>query len=197
VPAVFVCNNNQWAISVPADRQTASASFAAKPEAYGFPGVVVDGMDPLATFEVVSAALDRAKNPGSSSQPDDPSGRARRPTLIEAVQYRFGAHTTADDPTTYRDEETVAAWRNWDPIPRVETFLRERGSLDDEHVDAIETDVRETVAESIERALDVVADPDDLFADAYAEPTPRVEEQRAYLQRLREKHDDEALLDEN
>ncbi|MFQ3318325.1 MAG: pyruvate dehydrogenase E1 component alpha subunit [Natronomonas sp.] len=197
VPAVFICNNNQWAISVPAEEQTASDSFARKAEAYGFPGVQVDGMDPLATYEVVEEALARAKDPDGSPPAEDAPGRATRPTLIEAVQYRFGAHTTADDPSAYRTDEDVEQWKRWDPIPRLEGYLHGRGSLDDERIDAIETDVTDTVAETIERGTDIEADPDDLFADAYAEPTQRVEEQRAYLNRLREEYGDDALLDEN
>jgi len=95
-PNVFFCNNNQWAISVPRERQTASKTLAQKAQAYGFEGVQVDGMDPLAVYKVTKAAVEKAK---------DPEEGDLRPTLIEAVQYRFGAHTTADDPSVYRDEE--------------------------------------------------------------------------------------------
>jgi pyruvate dehydrogenase E1 component alpha subunit len=193
VPAVFVCNNNQWAISVPAGAQTASRSFAAKADAYGFPGVRVDGMDPLAMFEATSRAVERARRP-ESEPPTDGDWGATRPTLIEAVQYRFGAHTTADDPTVYRDDDELERWKRWDPIPRLETFLRERGSLDDEAIDAIEADVETTVSEAIDRATQTDPDPDDLFADAYAELPDRLEEQRAYLRRLREEYGDDALL---
>ncbi len=196
VPAVLMCNNNQWAISVPASAQTATRTFAEKADAYGFPGVRVDGMDPLATFEVVSEAVERAKDP-DREPPEGASGRATRPTLIEAVQYRFGAHTTADDPTVYRDDEEVERWKQWDPIPRLEAYLRERGTLDDETIDAIETDVTETVADAIDRGTDIEPDPDNLFEYAYAELPDRVEEQREYLQRLREEYGDEALLEDH
>jgi pyruvate dehydrogenase E1 component alpha subunit len=195
VPAIFVCNNNQWAISVPAEAQTASETFAQKADAYGFPGVRVDGMDPLATFEVLTRALERAKDP-DGTPPEGASGRATRPTLVEAVQYRFGAHTTADDPSVYRDDEEVERWKRWDPIPRLERYLSDRGTLDDEAIDAIETEVSETVAEAIDRATDIEADPDDLFADAYAELPDRLEDQRAYLRRLREEYGDGALLED-
>ena len=195
VPAVFVCNNNNWAISVPAEAQTASRTFAAKAEAYGFPGVRVDGMDPLATYEVLTEAVERARDP-DTSPPEGASGRATRPTLVEAVQYRFGAHTTADDPSVYRDDEEVERWKRWDPIPRLEAYLRGRGTLDDESIDAIETEIEATVAEAIDRATAAEPDPEDLFSDAYAEPTERVREQRAYLRRLREEYGDEALLED-
>jgi pyruvate dehydrogenase E1 component alpha subunit len=196
VPAVFVCHNNGWAISVPAERQTASDTFARKAEAYGLPGVRVDGMDPLATYEVVSEALERAKDPDGSPATEG-AGRATRPTLVEAVEYRFGAHTTADDPSAYRDDATVERWREWDPVSRLEGFLRSRGALDDERAQAVGEAVRQTVADAVERASDVEADHRDLFADAYADPTPRVEAQGEYLDRLVETYGREALLEED
>jgi pyruvate dehydrogenase E1 component alpha subunit len=196
VPAVFMCNNNQWAISVPAGKQTASRTFADKAQAYGIPSVRVDGMDPLATFEVVSDAVERARDP-SAEPPEGADGSAARPTLVEAIQYRFGAHTTADDPTVYRDDEEVERWKRWDPIPRLETFLKERGTLDDEAISAIETEIESVVADAIERGTDVEPDPDDLFEDIYAELPDRVVEQREYLRRLREEHGDDALVEEH
>jgi len=187
VPAVFVCNNNGWAISVPRERQTASPTLAGKAAAYGIDGVQVDGMDPLATYEVTRAAVEKAREPG-----DRP-----RPTLIEAVQYRFGAHTTADDPSVYRDEDEVAAWRRRDPIPRLERFLRETGRLDDEVVDDIEASVREQVTEAIDRAENAPRpDPEAMFADVYAAPSTELRAQHDHLNRLRDRHGDDAFLKE-
>ena len=188
VPCVYFCNNNQWAISVPRTRQTASETIAQKAAAYGFDGVQVDGMDPLAVYRVTRAAVEKAR---------DPADDERRPTLIEAVQYRFGAHTTADDPTVYRDEGEVAEWRRRDPLVRFEAFLRETGRLDDGRVDEIDGAVETEVAEAIEAAeSEPRPDPDEMFAHAFAEPTPAVADQRAALRALRERHGDGAFLRE-
>ncbi|WP_276272678.1 pyruvate dehydrogenase (acetyl-transferring) E1 component subunit alpha [Haloarcula litorea] len=185
-PTLFVCNNNQWAISVPRDRQTASDTIAQKAAAYGFDGVQVDGMDPLATYVATEAARERALDPGE----------AARPTLLELVQYRFGAHTTADDPEVYRDEAEVEAWRDRDPLARFGTYLWDRGLLDTERLDAMNAAIEDDVADVVDRAEEVAADPTDLFADVYAEPTDRIDEQREYLTALRERHGDDALTDE-
>jgi pyruvate dehydrogenase E1 component alpha subunit len=188
VACVFLCNNNGWAISHPAEEQTAAATFAQKADAYGFDGVRVDGMDPLAVYDVVSEAAARAKA-------DDPDGP--RPTLVEAVMYRFGAHTTADDPTVYRDEAEVEAWRERDPLTRFEAFLRDRGLLDDERKADIEADVEDTVAGIIEAAESHDPDPAELFDYAFADPTPEIRRQRAAFERLLDDGGDEAFLREH
>jgi len=183
-PAIFVCNNNQYAISVPRERQTASQTIAQKADAYGIPGVQVDGMDPLAVYAVTREAVERAK----AADPD-----AGRPSLIEAVMYRLGAHTTVDDPSAYRDDAEVEAWREKDPIPRMETFLKERGLLDDEEVAAIGQRARDEIAELVDAAEAVEPDPSAMFEHVYADTPPRVRERQEHLEELRRRHGDDAL----
>jgi pyruvate dehydrogenase E1 component alpha subunit len=121
-------------------------------------------------------------------------GERPRPTLLETVEYRYGAHTTADDPSAYRDEAAVEAWRDRDPLDRYERYLRGRGLLDDDRVERVEARAREIVADAIEELESVTADSEDLFEDAYASPTPRVRADRERLRRLRERHGDDRLL---
>ncbi len=132
-PAILFCQNNGWAISVPLHEQTA-APIAARAAGYGFPGVRVDGNDALAVYAVTRAAVERAR-------------AGEGPTLIEAVTYRIGPHSTADDPTRYRDEAEVAAWRERDPIERLRRHLTTTGVIDDAFVKACETEAESWVAE--------------------------------------------------
>src|SRR5205085_10282904 len=123
-PVVLVVQNNGWAISVPRHKQSAAQTLAARGAGFGIPSQLVDGNDILAVYDVMHKAIERAR-----------SGQG--PTLIETLTYRIGAHTTADDPTRYRDAAEVEAWRARDPIARFEKFLLARGLLD-------ETQVQET-----------------------------------------------------
>ncbi|WP_418281281.1 pyruvate dehydrogenase (acetyl-transferring) E1 component subunit alpha [Halorubrum sp. DTA98] len=187
-PNVFFCNNNQWAISVPRERQTRSETLAQKAVAYGIDGVQVDGMDPLAVYAVTTAAVEKARNP-EAERP--------RPTLIEAVQYRFGAHTTADDPTVYRDADEVEKWKRKDPIPRLEAYLRTEAILDDDRVAEIEDDVERQVAEAIDAAESMARpDPSELFEHVYAETPPELAAQYERLVALRDRHGNVAFLEE-
>jgi pyruvate dehydrogenase E1 component alpha subunit len=112
-PTIFFCQNNQWAISVPREKQTASKTLAMKADAYGFDGVRVDGNDLLAVYSAARTAVDRARSGGG-------------PTLIEAVTYRLGGHSTADDPRRYRDDREVTEWSGKDPLTRLRRYLEVR-----------------------------------------------------------------------
>jgi pyruvate dehydrogenase E1 component alpha subunit len=144
-PTVFICANNGYAISVPYRKQTASATIAQKAIAYGFEGVRVDGMDPLAVFSATERAVERARE-------------GNGPTLIEAVTYRYGPHATADDPTLYRSSEEVAEWRAKDPIDRLRKHLEHIGEWDEQ----VGEKVAMEVADMVERAI----------TDIEARPTP-------------------------
>jgi pyruvate dehydrogenase E1 component alpha subunit len=172
VPCVFFCQNNQWAITVPCGNQTASESIAIKAAAYGFEGVRVDGNDVLAVYRTVRQALEKAWGGGG-------------PTLIEALTYRIGPHSTSDDPRRYRSEREVEPWRARDPITRFERFLRKTGVLDDASVGRIVAEASEAVrlaAEAAEAAGAPAAAT--IFDDVYAAPTPALLEQRRELEEL-------------
>ncbi|MHB8585485.1 MAG: thiamine pyrophosphate-dependent dehydrogenase E1 component subunit alpha [Thermoplasmatota archaeon] len=113
-PVVFLCENNQWAISVPVKLQTASSSFAIKAAAYGFDGIRVDGNDILAMYEATRRAVDKARGGGG-------------PTLIEGITYRMGPHSSSDDPKRYVPTSDLDTWRKRDPIQRFESYLARRG----------------------------------------------------------------------
>jgi 2-oxoisovalerate dehydrogenase E1 component alpha subunit len=123
-PAVFLCQNNGWAISCPVEKQTASESFAIKGEAYGIPGIRVDGNDVLAMYRAISQAVKRAR-------------AGEGPTLIEAITFRLGGHSTSDDPSKYVPAEETRAWENRCPIARFRTYLIAEGKLTEAEADQI------------------------------------------------------------
>lgn len=166
LPVVFLIQNNQWAISVPRDKQTASETIAQKALAYGFDGIQVDGNDPLAVYAATREAVDKAKKDGG-------------PTLIEAVTYRLSVHTTADDPTKYRSDDEVKKWEKLDPIPRFQKYLLDRKVLTQKLVEEIETDVQAKVAEAVERyEAKREVNPLDCFDYMYATLPPELQVQR-------------------
>ncbi|MFD9904461.1 pyruvate dehydrogenase (acetyl-transferring) E1 component subunit alpha [Streptomyces sp. NPDC059063] len=168
-PAVFLVQNNGFAISVPLAKQTAAPSLAHKAVGYGMPGRLVDGNDALALHEVIGEAVSRAREGGG-------------PTLIEAVTYRMDAHTNADDATRYRQDEEVEAWRAHDPILLLERELTARGLLDDDHARVVREDAEAMAADLRERMnQDPLLDPMDLFTHVYAEQTSHLREQAEQL----------------
>jgi 2-oxoisovalerate dehydrogenase E1 component alpha subunit len=128
-PVVFFCQNNQWAISVPLSSQTVAPIWR-KADAYGFPGVLIDGNDVLAVYQAVREAVARAKDEG-------------QPTLIEAVTYRIGPHSTADDASRYRPKEEVEQWRALDPLERYRSWVQSSGLGDDRFFDDVEAEAKE------------------------------------------------------
>ncbi len=169
VPCVFFVQNNQWAISVPVTRQVAGPSIANRAAGYGMPGVQVDGNDVLACFAVMAEAAQRARSGGG-------------PTLIEAITYRLGPHTTSDDPSRYRSAEEVEAWAARDPIPRFRTFLESIGVLTErleDRVAARSRRLRTQLRDAVVGAAD--GDVADVFDTVYAEITPDLARQRDQL----------------
>lgn len=150
-PAVTVCQNNQWAISVPAHRQTAADTFAQKAVAHGIPHERVDGNDILAVFEKSQEAVQRARRGGGA-------------TLIEAVTYRMVEHNTADEESVYRNEDEREYWENKDPIDRFETYLLREEILEKDDPEKIREEIRENIQKAVERARDIpVSDPETMF----------------------------------
>jgi pyruvate dehydrogenase E1 component alpha subunit len=171
VPVVFVCQNNQWAISVPLKKQTHSRTIAQKALAYGLPGVQVDGNDVLAVYAASREAVDRAR-------------AGEGPTLIECVTYRLGVHTTADDPTKYRSAEEVAEWERKDPLTRFGEYLKKKNLLEE----GLEAEIDAEIAAAVARFEAAPApDPLTIFDHVYAElPADLAAQRQDLIQRVRE-----------
>ena len=135
-PTVLFCVNNQWAISTPVSRQTATATLVEKRAAYGMPGLLVDGFDVLACWKATKEALERARAGGG-------------PTFIEAVCYRIGPHGTADDPSLYRDETVSERYRALEPLGRYRNYLERLDILDDDQAEEIHNEAKELMAASV------------------------------------------------
>ncbi|WP_424935695.1 MULTISPECIES: pyruvate dehydrogenase (acetyl-transferring) E1 component subunit alpha [Bacteria] len=165
-PVVFVCQNNHWAISEPVTVQSAYP-IAGRAPGFGIPSLRVDGNDVLASMAAMRWALEHAR-------------AGKGPVFIEAVTYRMGPHTTADDPTRYRGADELDEWRGRDPLTRVERLLREAGALDDaqaaEIAAAAETAARELRAATLGMTT---REPLGVFDAVYARPHSGLEEQRA------------------
>jgi pyruvate dehydrogenase E1 component subunit alpha len=141
-PTVFLCQNNGYAISYPVSEQTKSKTIAAKADGYGMPGIRVDGNDVVGVFVAVREAANRAR-------------KGEGPSLIEAVTYRLGPHTTADDPTRYRDEAEARDWEDRDPLLRVRRLLEKAGGWTEEWQSDLETSASQVIEEAVEWAENV------------------------------------------
>jgi pyruvate dehydrogenase E1 component alpha subunit len=161
LPVLFICQNNQWAISVPREKQTASKTLAQKAIAYGFEGIQVDGNDIFAVYKATKDALDRAK-------------RGEGPTLIECFTYRMSDHTTADDASRYRNKEEVEAWKAKDPILRLRLYMEKSGVWTEQYQKEIEARSKAEVDAAEEKAESVPSpNPPDMFTHTYEKLTQR------------------------
>ncbi|PSK96525.1 pyruvate dehydrogenase E1 component alpha subunit [Murinocardiopsis flavida] len=165
-PVVFLCQNNQWALSVPLDRQVAGGSVAARAAGYGMPGVRVDGNDVEAVYEATAEALQRARGGGG-------------PSIVEAFTYRAAPHSTSDDTGRYRDPAEERQWRDQDPIDRLGAAMRTAGLADDAFFASVEDRAR-AEAERIRDAVSAAPEPapSDMFEHVYREPTEELARQR-------------------
>lgn len=161
LPVVFICQNNQWAISVPREKQTASKTLVQKAFAYGFEGIQVDGNDVFAVYKATKEALDKARSGGG-------------PTFIECFTYRVSDHTTADDATRYRSREEVEEWKARDPVLRLKLFMEKNGIWTEQYQKEIEEKARVMVDEAVKKEETIERPyPKDMFAYTYEKPTPR------------------------
>ena len=164
-PVVFFCQNNQWAISEPLERQSRIPLYQ-RANGFGFPGLRVDGNDVLACYAVTKKAMQAARE-------------GQGPTLIEAYTYRMGAHTTTDDPTRYRVASDLEAWKLKDPIERVRAYLARSGQAEPEFFAEVDAEA-DTVGASIREACRTMPDPPplDIFDNVYTQPNPILEAER-------------------
>ncbi|HET8563334.1 MAG TPA: pyruvate dehydrogenase (acetyl-transferring) E1 component subunit alpha [Candidatus Binatia bacterium] len=169
LPVVFVCQNNQWAISVPLRRQTAAETLAQKAIAYGFSGIQVDGNDVFAVYKSTDDALKRAR-------------AGNGPTFIEAVTYRIGDHTTADDAARYRSAQEVEQWKKKDPIERLQRYLEKNRLWDESYGQSVAAKAREQVEAAV-RELEATPPPDprDIFRYTFRDLPEELNEQMASL----------------
>ena len=175
VPVVFLVQNNGWAISVPRSKQAHAKTLAQRAVGYDMPGIQVDGNDVLGVYAATKEALERAKSGGG-------------PTLIEAVTYRIGVHTTSDDPTKYRTDDEVSPWLEKDPIVRFEKYLKKKKVLNKRKLQEVEERVKGWVDDAVKTFEEKTDLPPDLpFDHVLGEAPEWLEDQRkSFLQTLRE-----------
>lgn len=169
LPVVFICQNNQWAISMPREKQTAAKTIAQKAIAYGFEGIQVDGNDVIAVYRATKEAVEKAR-------------KGNGPTLLELYTYRMSDHTTADDASKYRNEQEVKEWKEKDPIDRLRKYMQKKSYWTPEY----EKQIIETFQMKVEEAVNKYEampkpNPADIFNYVYRDLTPELKEQRDYL----------------
>jgi pyruvate dehydrogenase E1 component alpha subunit len=172
LPAIYIIENNHWAISVPRERQSASATLAQKAWGYGVAGLQVDGNDPLAVYKAMTDAVARAR-------------AGEGPTLLECETYRLSHHTTADDATRYRSDKEVEAWRKKDPVARMKKFLTARKLWDEKKEAALSRETEAWIDGEV-RAYEAFPPPNplDMFANNYERAPWLLVEERAELEEL-------------
>jgi 2-oxoisovalerate dehydrogenase E1 component alpha subunit len=170
-PCIFLCRNNGWAISTSRDKQTHARTFAAKAVAYGVPGVRIDGNDVLAVISTMETAIARAR-------------RGDGATMIEAVTYRRGAHSSSDDPSVYRDPNEPKQWERHDPIGRFERYLERKNLVGAEGRKRMQDEIRDEITAALKASEAVGPTPplETMFTDVYAEMPAHLREQMEYLQ---------------
>jgi pyruvate dehydrogenase E1 component alpha subunit len=169
---VFVCQNNGWAISLPRAEQTAAETIADKAVGYGMPGVLVDGNDVFAVLAATTAAVVRAR-------------AGDGPTLIEAVTYRMGPHSTTDDPKRYRTDDELAEWRERDPLERLRRYLEAEGNWTPDWQAELEREGSAKVEQAVELAEQIQPfTPGETFDAMFAELPESLLGQRALAEEL-------------
>lgn len=173
-PVIFVCQNNQWAISLPINKQMHSKTIVQKAAAYDMPGIQVDGNDILAVYSAAREAADKAR-------------RGDGPTFIECVTYRIMMHTTADDPSRYRLNEDVEKWIKKDPIPRFAHYLHKKNILSEDENKALEKEILAEIQSSVENAektMKNIGNPLEMFDHLYEELPLYAQKQKKELEGL-------------
>ena len=174
-PVVFLCQNNQYAISTRNDKETKAESFAQKAIAFGFEGIQVDGNDILGVYKAASEAMEKAR-------------QGKGPTLIECMTYRMSDHTTSDDAKKYRPPEELEAWKKRDPIDRLKKYMESVKVWDAKKEEALQAEIMaqvEAAVEAMEKAEK--PRPEEMFDYVFEKPTPLMQEHREYVMELRKK----------
>lgn len=175
VPVVMLCQNNQWAISIPRKKQTHAETLAQKSIAYGFEGIQVDGNDAFAVYKATKEALDNARN-------------GKGPVMIESLTYRMGDHTTADDANRYRDPREVSLWQKRDPIARLKLYLLKQKLWSEQQERELMKEVDALVEEAVDKYEHTPIQPiESIFKYTYKEMIPELKEQLDELKYFVEK----------